>query len=78
MTRVEIQEDPKKVKKVPDNKMKDKWQIIIIDLKAKIKIKIIMQQILKKEINLTQINQIYHKEINIMMNSLILFTWIYI
>ena len=76
MTRVEIQEDPKKVKKVPDNKMKDKWQIIIIDLKAKIKIKIIMQQILKKEINLTQINQIYHKEINIMMNSLILFTWI--
>ena len=24
MTRVEIQEDPKKVKKVPDNKMKDK------------------------------------------------------
>ena len=76
MTRVEIQEDPKKVKKVPDNKMKDKWQIIIIDLKAKIKIKIIMQQILKKEINLTQINQIYHKEINIMMNPLILFTWI--
>lgn len=76
MTRVEIQEDPKKVKKVPDNKMKDKWQIIIIDQKAKIKIKIIMQQILKKEINLTQINQIYHKEINIMMNSLILFTWI--
>ena len=76
MTRVEIQEDPKKVKKVPDNKMKDKWQIIIIDQKAKIKIKIIMQQILKKEINLTQINQIYHKEINIIMNSLILFTWI--
>ena len=76
MTRVEIQEDPKKVKKVPDNKMKDKWQIIMIDQKAKIKIKIIMQQILKKEINLTQINQIYHKEINIMMNSLILFTWI--
>ena len=76
MTRVEIQEDPKKVKKVPDNKMKDKWQIIIIDQKAKIKIKIIMQQILKKEINLTQINQIYHKEINIMMNPLILFTWI--
>ena len=76
MTRVEIQEDPKKVKKVPDNKMKDKWQIIIIDQKAKIKIKIIMRQILKKEINLTQINQIYHKEINIMMNSLILFTWI--
>ena len=36
MTRVEIQEDPKKVKKVPDNKMKDKWQIIIIDQKAKI------------------------------------------
>ena len=76
MTRVEIQEDPKKVKKVPDNKMKDKWQIIIIDQKAKIKINIIMRQILKKEINLTQINQIYHKEINIMMNSLILFTWI--
>jgi len=76
MTRVEIQEDPKKVKKVPDNKMKDKWQIIIIDQKAKIKIKIIMQQILKKQINLTQINQIYHKEINIMMNPLILFTWI--
>jgi len=76
MTRVEIQEDPKKVKKVPDNKMKDKWQIIIIDQKAKIKIKIIMQQILKKQINLTQINQIYHKEINIMMNLLILFTWI--
>ena len=76
MTRVEIQEDPKKVKKVPDNKMKDKWQIIIIDQKAKIKIKIIIQQILKKQINLTQINQIYHKEINIMMNPLILFTWI--
>lgn len=76
MTRVEIQEDPKKVKKVPDNKMKDKWQIIIIDQKVKIKIKIIMQQILKKQINLTQINQIYHKEINIMMNPLILFTWI--
>ena len=76
MTRVEIQEDPKKVKKVPDNKMKDKWQIIIIDQKAKIKIKIIMQQILKKQINLTQINQIYHKEINIMMNPPILFTWI--
>ena len=33
-----------------------------------------MQQILKKQINLTQINQIYHKEINIMMNPLILFT----
>ena len=75
MTRVEIQEDPKKVKKVPDNKMKDKWQIIIIDQKAKIKIKIIMQQILEKQINLIQINQIYHKEINIMMNPLILFTW---
>ena len=68
MTRVEIQEDPKKVKKVPDNKMKDKWQIIIIDQKAKIKIKIIMQQILKKQINITQLNQIYHKEINMTMN----------